>query len=185
MQGSKSLTHIHVRLHASLSGALRKEPSVWGANGFGVLLSIYYFVEFLKYAPNESPTLPGSKRMHVRACLTAILTTTAIVAILPNETAAALIGNFGVALCILLFASPLVALKTVVQEKSAESIPLSFTLASIACCFSWTVVGLKKMADPVIYFPNLIGLSFGLVQLAIKLIYGNNNSSATEIKLAV
>lgn len=165
---------------------LRKEPSVWSANGFGSLLSIFYFIKFLKYAPKESPTLPGSKRTHIQVALAAAALLTAIAAALPNEKAAAWIGNIGVVVCILLFASPLVALKTVVQTKSAESIPLSFTLASIACCFFWSVVGLEKMHDWVIYVPNLLGLSFGLGQLALKLIYGNNgNSSAKEIKLAM
>ena len=149
------------------------------------MLSIFYFLEFLKYAPKKSPTLPGSKRMHVRAVLAAFLTITGIATLLPNEQAAKVIGNIGVAVCILLFASPLVALKTVVQTKSADSIPLSFTLASIACCFFWSVVGLEKMHDWIIYLPNLLGLSFGLVQLALKLIYGNDNSSSREIELAV
>jgi solute carrier family 50 protein (sugar transporter) len=96
-----------------------------------------------------------------------------------------LIGNIGVAACIVLFASPLVAMKTVIREKSAESIPLSFTLASIVCCFLWSVVGLERMHDPVIYGPNLLGLGFGLLQLALKIIYGGDNSSAADIKLAV
>jgi solute carrier family 50 protein (sugar transporter) len=140
-------------------------------------------MNFLKYSPKQSPTLPGSTRMHIQACLTAIFTTLSITAILPKIKATKVIGNLGVALCIALFASPLVALKTVIQEKSAESIPMSFTLASIVCCFFWSVVGLRQMGDFAIYFPNLLGLSFGLIQLGLKMKYGNGNSSAAQIAI--
>lgn len=146
---------------------------------------MYYFTQFLKYAPKEAATLPGKTRTHVKAALAAVGIISAIALALPNDQAATAIGNLGVAVCILLFASPLVALKTVIQTKSAESIPLSFTMASIACCFFWSIVGLKKMNDWVIYLPNLLGLSFGLMQLALKLFYGNDNSSSKDIKLAI
>jgi solute carrier family 50 protein (sugar transporter) len=164
---------------------LRKEPSVWGANGVGILLSIFYFLQFLKYAPVSSETLPGTKGMHIQGFLTTASIIAALAVTLPNHTAATIIGNIGIAFCILMFASPLVAMKTVIQTKSAESIPLPLTLASIACCFSWAVTGLKKMRDPVVYVPNLIGLVFGLVQLALKLVYGNGNNSAKDIGYAM
>jgi len=121
--------------------------------------------------------------MHVQACLAAVLTISSIAAILPQQNAAALIGYIGVAFCMMLNASPLVAMKTVIQEKSAESIPLTFTLASIACCFFWAVVGLEQMHDWVVYFPNLVGLSFGLVQLTLKLMYSNDENSAADIAI--
>lgn len=125
--------------------------------------------------------------MHIQGFLTTALTIGALSVMLPNHTAAPIIGNMGVAFCILMFASPLVAMKTVIQQKSAASIPLPMTLASIACCFSWAVTGLKKFHDPVVYVPNLIGLLFGLMQLTLKLVYGNGNntSPAKEIGYAM
>lgn len=167
---------------------LRQEPSVWGANGVGILLSIFYFLEFLKYAPRASETLPGTKRMHIQGFLTTASIIAALAVTLPSRTAASIIGDIGIIFCCLMFASPLVAIKTVIQTKSAISIPLPLTLASIACCFSWAVTGLKKMHDPVVYVPNLIGLTFGLMQLALKLVYGNGgsaNSTSKDIGYAV
>lgn len=140
-------------------------------------------MQFVQHSPKESPTLPGTTNMHVQACLTAILTITSIAVALPSQSAAATIGYIGVAFCMMLNASPLVAIKTVIENKSAESIPLSFTLASIACCFFWAVVGHEQMHDWVVYFPNIVGLSFGLVQLTLKLMYSNEKSSAAEIAM--
>lgn len=74
---------------------------------------------------------------------------------------------------VLLFASPLAALKQVIESKSAASIPLPFTIASVINCFLWAVVGLYEMNDVYIWLPSVLGLCCALVQLALKLIYGD------------
>jgi len=82
------------------------------------------------------------------------------------------IGRLGVAFCLALFASPLVALRTVCQTKSATSIPWPFTLATTVNCGLWTVWGVFAMHDCNVYIPNSLGLLFALVQIALKVSYG-------------
>jgi hypothetical protein len=65
------------------------------------------------------------------------------------------------------------AFQSFLKTKSAQSIPLPFALASVANCFLRIFVGLLKMKDIHIMFPNIWGLTFGLVRVALKLIYGN------------
>ena len=89
----------------------------------------------------------------------------------PLVDPAAIIGNVAVIMCVLMFGSPLSALKTVLETKSAKSIPLPFTIATIVNCFLWSVMGLLDVHDFNVYFPNLLGLVCGLAQLALKLIY--------------
>ena len=86
-----------------------------------------------------------------------------------------MIGNLAVLFCVAMFASPLAALKTVLQTKSAKSIPLPFTLATVLNCFLWSVVGLFDMHDVNVYFPNLLGLGFGMAQVFLRLLYGDGN----------
>jgi solute carrier family 50 protein (sugar transporter) len=85
--------------------------------------------------------------------------------------AAGLIGNMAVLFCMLMFASPLSALQTVLRTRSAISIPLPFTLATILNCFLWSVAGLGEFKDFNIYFPNLLGLAFGLIQIGLKILF--------------
>jgi solute carrier family 50 protein (sugar transporter) len=87
--------------------------------------------------------------------------------------AAKIIGKEGVIICIILFASPLSALRNVIMTKSAASIPLPFTLACLANCTAWSVVGWYIANDFNIYFPNILGLSCTIAQLLLKGIYGN------------
>lgn len=96
--------------------------------------------------------------------------------------AAGLIGNSAVLFCMLMFASPLAALKEVLRTRSAKSIPLPFTLATILNCFLWSVAGLGEFKDFNIYFPNLLGLAFGLVQVGLKILfdYGSSTGIKTE-----
>jgi solute carrier family 50 protein (sugar transporter) len=160
-------------------GFLKSEPKIWIANGTGLILSIFYVVGFCRYCQKASPTLPGTVQQHLQACAATIGMTALIAISLPNQTAAPVIGNAGVVLCILMFASPLAALKTVFETSSAKSIPLPFTIAAVMNCFLWSVTGIYLMDDPVIYAPNLLGLSFGLVQVALKLYFGNNPKKDT------
>lgn len=137
------------------------------------MFSIFNFVQFSRYAPQISKTLPGTKQIHIHASMATMLSIAALAILLPEQTAATIVGDLGVAFVMMLNASPLVAIKTVIDEKSADSIPLSFTLASIACCFFWSIVGIEQLHDWVVYFPNMMGLCFGLVQLGLKLMYSN------------
>lgn len=161
-------------------GLLKNEASIWTANGAGLVLGLYYMYQFLQFAPKSSPTLPGSKAQHVKAVL-GISAVSLIAAASPLPPS--ILGSVGVLITIILFGSPLAALKTVIQTKSAKAIPLPFTLASTINCFLWSVAGLFKMKDVNVYFPNLVGLTFSLAQVFLKLFYGNGTKQkdlATE-----
>ncbi|KAL3905210.1 MAG: hypothetical protein SGILL_009767 [Bacillariaceae sp.] len=152
-------------------------------------MGTYYFLKFIKYSPPRAPTLPGTIRQHAQACGGIVLGTFAWCALCyltskANWAASAskLIGNAAVAFCLLMFASPLSALKTVMKTKSARSIPLPFTLATVLNCFLWGVAGLLDFGDFNVYFPNLVGLGLGLTQVALKLVYGDGSPITSMTK---
>jgi solute carrier family 50 protein (sugar transporter) len=153
-------------------GVLKNEPKIYGANLFGFVCGCYYSWSFLRFSPKASPTLPGAVAHHAKGCL-AIVVLTAMLAASEKRFPAARewIGRAGVVFCLALFASPLASLRTVIETRSAASIPAPFTVACIVNCFAWTVWGWFAMSDPNIYAPNGLGLAFGLVQLALKFLY--------------
>lgn len=162
-------------------GILKQERKIWSSNLVGLVLGLYYFFEFVKYAPKKAPTLPGSVLGHLQGCIGLVLITLFVA--LVKAKPAPLVGNLGVILCVAMFGSPLAALKTVVTQKSAESIPLPFTLASVVNCFLWSVVGILDMQDTNVYVPNLLGLMFGLVQMALKVVYGSGAGGALDLPM--
>jgi solute carrier family 50 (sugar transporter) len=154
-------------------GYLKGEPKIYQPNGFGLVLGLYYFVSFLKYAPRSSPTLPGAVTTHTQAVLAIAMATLFIASRTIVQDPVDIIGKAGVTMCVLLFASPLAALKSVIQQKSASSIPWPFTIAQVVNCFMWTVAGLYRMKDFNVYMPNGLGLAFSILQVLVKVIYGN------------
>lgn len=156
-------------------GILKSEAKVWFPNSVGLALGLFYFLNFIKYSPIKSSTLPGSVLQHMQG-VSALVTLCLVFSAVAGPP---MVGNLGVILCVIMFGSPLSALKVVLQTRSAKAIPLPFTLASVLNCLLWSITGVFDMKDYAIYVPNLLGLSFGLAQVALKLIYGSGPSDGT------
>lgn len=164
-------------------GLLKNEMAVIVPNVIGLILALYYVTTFIQFAPTQaSPTLPGSVKQHVAAITTIALATGTAVQFKLVSTDA--IGKAAVLLCIAMFASPLIAAKTVIETKSAASIPLPFTICSILNTFTWLVSGVYKLKDWNIAMPNVLGLLFGFLQVMLKLIYGGNDDDGSDIVAA-
>lgn len=161
-------------------GILTNQPSIWTSNVGGLLLGLYYFVSFQKYSPKASSTLPGSIQQHLLGVASIVTVATLLPLVLPKTIydPTKLVGQLGVVLCLALFASPLTALKTVIATKSARSIPLPFCIASVINCLLWTILGLFEMHDMNVWFPNGLGLLFGIIQILLKLYYYNANDDS-------
>lgn len=62
------------------------------------MFSISYFVQFSRYAPQISKPLPGTKQIHIHASMATMLSIAALAILLPEQTAATIVGDLGVAL---------------------------------------------------------------------------------------
>jgi len=161
-------------------GILKKDSKVWFPNAFGLFCGLNYFYQFQKYCPKNASNLPGTISQHIQYSIALVVSALVAAAVLKTQSAAELIGKLGVVLCVILFASPLAALKSVIETESAKSIPLPFTLTCILNCFLWTVYGFD-MGDFNIYFPNLLGLLSSLAQLGLIILYGNGKGQQLPI----
>jgi solute carrier family 50 protein (sugar transporter) len=150
-------------------GLLIKEKKVWTTNAFGGGLGLFYCNEFRKSLPKASSE--GTISKHMYAVSIVALLTSFFALVLPQSLAKTAVGAEGVLLCVLMFASPLATLKQVIENKSARSIPLPFTLACLVNCLLWSIVGWFELNDFMIYTPNLLGLAFSLAQTSLKLVY--------------
>jgi solute carrier family 50 (sugar transporter) len=166
---------------------MKQEPKVWSCNAVGIFLAIYYGITFARLVPKSkqaslleatTPTLPGTVAQHLHGFLAVVFATTLLAFTKPfAANTANLIGNLGVLFCIGMFASPLSVIKVVLQTRSAKSIPLPFTVVSCVNCFLWVVFGLFEKHDVNIYLPNCLGLSFGIVQVILKLLFVDQDAA--------
>uniref|UniRef100_A0A7S1ZF27 Sugar transporter SWEET1 n=1 Tax=Ditylum brightwellii TaxID=49249 RepID=A0A7S1ZF27_9STRA len=161
-------------------GFLKSEPKIMAPNSIGLLLGTYYFTAFRRHVSIGAANLPGTTSQHRNGLVIFITFILLVAATMTKDLAVELIGKLGVLICMIMFASPLSTMKVVIETKSADSIPLPFTIACVINCVMWSVMGVLDMNDFNVYFPNLVGLAAGLAQLVLKGLYGNRKSSDGE-----
>ena len=99
------------------------DPTVLVPNLSGALLGAYYTKAFVAHAPTlPTPTLLGGGLVVAASAATA--------AMLPAAEAAPLIGYLGCGLAVILMASPLATMATVLREKSTAAMPF---VTSLVC----------------------------------------------------
>ena len=86
--------------------------------------------------------------------------------------AADVLGYTGCTAAVILMASPLAVLKNVVETKSTANLPFIPTCMIIANASTWTGYGALVVHNPIIWFPNALGLCAGLTQMACFAKYG-------------
>lgn len=81
------------------------------------------------------------------------------------------LGSYATCIFIVLAASPLSSMRTVIATRDASSIYAPMTAAQCINCMLWTVYGLAAAHNIFVWGPNLTGLILGLLQLALKLCF--------------
>lgn len=162
-------------------GMLKAEKKIWITNLFGCVLGAYYFREFRRIALRDPINLSLNK--HVRGSFIIMTFTLLCALFLPKGGAEMIIGSMGIIFCVVLFGSPLSSLRHVIETKSAESIPLPFTLSTISNCFLWSVFGTLEVRDFNIYAPNMLGFGLGMFQLFVVILYGDGRQTPTNLPI--
>lgn len=90
------------------------------------------------------------------------------------------LGLVGVCLSVILMGSPLATLRTVVREKSTNSLPFLTSATTFLNALSWALYGVIEVDDPIVYIPNIIGLLLASVQLSLFVVYGMPSEIETD-----
>ena len=101
------------------------------------------------------------------------------------NNAASPLGMIGVGLSVILMGSPLATLRTVIVEKSTNSLPFATSITTFLNALSWSLYGVIEVNDPIVYTPNLIGLFLATIQLSLFIIYGFPSELPEETKYTV
>jgi len=150
-------------------GMMRSEIKVWAPNLIGLVLGLCYCYFFRRFTLPSASNLPGTFFQHVIGIIILIVLTLTLQITGQSD----FIGKMGVALCIVMFASPLAVINEVIQTRSAKNIPLPFTIACLINCLFWFISGVFDYRDFNIYFPNLLGLVSAMTQSFLFILYGS------------
>lgn len=145
----------------ALFGLLRKDLTMIVPNSSAAIVGAISAACFHVFDPNPS------YQFYLVAL--AIMSMGTILTAQKNDNLVSLIGGL---LAVLMMASPLATLKTVIRDKSTEALPLLPSLTSWANGFSWTAYGVLVAKDIRVIWPNLLGLLFGTIQLFMFVAFG-------------
>ena len=85
--------------------------------------------------------------------------------------AATVLGTFGMSTAVVLMASPLAVVGTVIKNKSTAALPFPVSLAMTMNGACWGAYGWFVTNDMYVWLPNVLGCGAGFVQLALFAIY--------------
>lgn len=125
----------------SFYGFLVKDMSVLYPNALGVFAGLFSAFIFQMFTPKGSTPLK-----EYGASLSAILVASHFFI----QKRADFVGYIGCALAVILMGSPLATLKTVIANKSTDSLPLSTSVVTFFNALSWTLYGLLVAGDKMV-----------------------------------
>ncbi|XWS53596.1 hypothetical protein CRYUN_Cryun10bG0014900 [Craigia yunnanensis] len=144
-------------------------------NGFGILVEAVYVVLFLIYAPKPMRVKTGILVGILDVgFLAAVIVVTELA--LEGETRIDAIGFICAGLNIIMYGSPLAAMKTVVTSKSVEYMPFFLSFSLFLNGGIWAFYALL-VQDYFLGIPNGIGFLLGTAQLLLYAIYRNAKPS--------
>jgi len=150
-----------------LYGILNDDSTIKIANFAGVILGLAYTAIYSRYTHQSMmPYYLGSSSL-----LAVMLSSPYWLSI---ENSIQLLGSFGCVSAVVLMASPLTVVKTVIQNRSTQSMPFVVSLAMTLNGMSWFTYGWLVANDPYVWFPNGLGSIAGFIQLSLFGMYSSN-----------
>ncbi|KAF6170488.1 hypothetical protein GIB67_031896 [Kingdonia uniflora] len=137
----------------------------------GAAIESVYVVIFIVFAPKKVRV----KTSILLAVVIIVFFGFALVSqfVIPQHYRQLFCGLTTTILCICMYASPLAAMRLVIETRSVEFMPFLLSLAMFLCGTFWFVFGLLGH-DPFISVPNGVGCGLGALQLILYAIYRNN-----------
>jgi solute carrier family 50 protein (sugar transporter) len=148
-------------------GRLVGEPTIWASNLLPFALGCLYCGIFIQNAPPSFALRP-----YAIAAASVVAVVVAALVLMPPESAATLLGLVGNTLVVAMFGGPLAAMRTVIRDRSTESLPFGMCVATFVNCLLWFLYGTLVIGDANVWVGNGIGLASSIVQLALFATYG-------------
>lgn len=162
-------------------GLSARDKYVAISNIGGAIVSVAYVVGMLPLLSNNKKALRQTQTV-VMAGVTAVLSLWTYLGVsrTPIGRMSTTLGMFASALFLILSASPLSTIRTVIATKNSISILGSLTAAQVTNTLLWSIYGLA-VSDLFVWGPNAIGLGLGLIQLVLKIIFPSKQTRGGTI----
>ncbi|MED6158691.1 hypothetical protein PIB30_035141 [Stylosanthes scabra] len=141
-------------------------------NAFGCVIETIYLAIFITYCPKKVriSTLRMILLLNFGGFCTIVLLTHLLA---KGANRLKLLGWICVVFATSVFAAPLSIIRTVIRTKSVEFLPFPLSLLLLISAIMWLMYGIS-LKDIYVTLPNVVGLTFGTVQMVLYAMYRNN-----------
>ncbi|XP_057729478.1 bidirectional sugar transporter SWEET12-like [Arachis stenosperma] len=147
-------------------------------NAFGCVIETIYLAIFITYCPKKvrMSTLRMILLLNFGGFCTIVLLTHILA---KGANRPKLLGWICVVFATTVFAAPLSIIRTVIRTKSVEFLPFPLSLLLFISAIMWLLYGIF-LKDIYVTLPNVVGLTFGTVQMVLYAMYRNKKSVQDE-----
>ncbi|KAK2445292.1 Nodulin MtN3 family protein [Trifolium repens] len=142
-------------------------------NAFGCVIETIYLAIYVTYAPKKvrASTVRMIVLMNFVGFGAIVLLTHFMFQ--DGEKRIKLLGWICVVFATSVFAAPLSIIRVVIRTKSVEFLPFPLSLLLLISAIMWLLYGLS-LRDIYVTLPNVVGLTFGIVQITLYAMYRNS-----------
>ncbi|KAK3406476.1 hypothetical protein EUGRSUZ_K02672 [Eucalyptus grandis] len=146
-------------------------------NSVGCVIETIYVALYIAYAPKKARMLTLRLLLLNFGGYCSILLLSHFLA--KGSARVQLVGWICVALSVAVFAAPLSVIRMVIRTKSVEFMPFSLSFFLMLSAVTWLLYGLF-LKDLYVACPNVLGVTFGVLQMALHAIYRKGNTIVME-----
>ncbi|CAN1242239.1 Bidirectional sugar transporter SWEET10 [Linum perenne] len=152
-------------------------------NVFTFIMQTFYITIYLLYS-NKSDRMTTIKLLSFFNVIGFGVICTVSLAFTHGELRVKLLGWICMVFSLCVFVAPLGIVRKVIKTKSVEFMPISLSFFLTLSAVMWFMYGFLKK-DPYVAVPNILGLTFGILQMVLYLIYRKSTPPSAPIKKAV
>ncbi|KAG8048638.1 hypothetical protein GUJ93_ZPchr0009g216 [Zizania palustris] len=151
-------------------------------NAAGCVIETIYIVVFITYAPKKAKLFTAKILLLLNVGVFGLILLLTML-LTHGEKRVVSLGWVCVAFSVSVFVAPLSIIRRVVQTRSVEYMPFSLSLTLTLSAVVWFLYGLL-IKDKYVALPNVLGFTFGVVQMGLYMFYMNAKPVAGEGKEA-
>ncbi|KAK7353775.1 hypothetical protein VNO80_19227 [Phaseolus coccineus] len=147
-------------------------------NSFGCVIETIYLAIFITYCPKKARM--STLRMIVLCNFGGFCTIVLLTHLLAKGAGRVkLLGWICVVFATSVFAAPLSIIRVVIRTKSVEFLPFPLSMLLLLSAIMWLLYGIS-LKDIYVTLPNVVGLTFGVIQIVLYAMYRNNKTLKDE-----
>lgn len=140
-------------------------------NAAGCVIETIYIVMYLAYAPRKAKVFTAKILVLLNGGVFGLILLSTLL-LVEGEKRVVSLGWVCVGFSVSVFIAPLSIIGRVIRTRSVEYMPFSLSLSLTLSAVVWFLYGLL-IKDKYVALPNILGFSFGLVQMGLYMYYMN------------